>query len=88
MAPTQELELIDSRFPHIGRPLKLMWGEPEVAIHIDRLLTDTRGGTRRGFPTDVLAALMRIRSHHSRPAVRNTFSASRSSNPWGRDGFR
>jgi hypothetical protein len=82
----QDLELIDAKFPHIGRPLRLLWGAPEVATYIDRLLMDTRGGTRRGFPKDVLDALMRIRGEHASLSSNHDQRPTR--DKWAAGGYR
>jgi len=56
--------LVSEQFPHIGKPLRLLWGHPEVDGFIAKLFRDTRGGTRRGFPVEVRDALSRIQAHH------------------------
>lgn len=58
--------LVSERFPHIGKPLRLLWGHPEVDGFIAKLFRDTRGGTRRGFPVEVREALSRIQAQHHR----------------------
>lgn len=84
--------LVSDRFPHIGKPLRLLWGHPEVAGYIDRLFRDTRGGTRHGFPIEVRDALTRIQAqHHLLPAAPpgeawREQAQSRSEGQWNIDG--
>jgi hypothetical protein len=56
--------VINEAFPHIGKKLKLFWGCPEFNAFIDELQTDTRGGTRAGFPGPVLNALFMLAMEH------------------------
>ncbi|MFZ4480205.1 MAG: hypothetical protein ACOYNZ_09995 [Rhodoferax sp.] len=56
--------VINDAFAHIGRKLKLFWGCPEFNSFIDELQTDTRGGTRAGFPGPVLNALFMLAMEH------------------------
>lgn len=56
--------LINQAFPHLGRKLKLFWGCPEFNRMMDELQTDTRGGSRAGFPGPVLNALFMLAMDH------------------------
>jgi len=56
--------VINEAFPHIGRKLKLFWGCPEFNTFMNDLQTDTRGGTRAGFPGPVLNALFMLGLEH------------------------
>ena len=60
----KNFQIINEAFPHIGRKLKLFWGCPEFNTFIDELQTDTRGGTRTGFPGPVLNALFMLATDH------------------------
>lgn len=63
-----DFQRVAARYPHIAQPLRLLWGYPEAADYVAKLLCDTRGGARQGFPPDVLQALLNIQELH-RPAV-------------------
>lgn len=58
--------LINQRYPHIGKRLLELWETDEVGDYIDKLLGDTRGGSRAGFPEDVVAMLEALRIVHLR----------------------
>lgn len=74
-----EYQLLQDRFPHIARALLLMRGYPESAVYVARLLEDSRGGTRAGFPPEVLEALLSIQEAHQR-LVKDDDRAD----PWGK----
>lgn len=59
-------KVINVVFPHIGEKLKLFWGCPEFGPYIDSLQTDTRGGSRAGFPGVVLNALFMLTLDHDK----------------------
>ncbi len=56
--------VINEAYPHLGRKLKLFWGCPEFNVLINELQTDTRGGSRAGFPGTVLNALFMLALEH------------------------
>ncbi|HXE40048.1 MAG TPA: hypothetical protein VN639_16395, partial [Azonexus sp.] len=58
--------LINQRYPHIGKRILELWETQELGDYIDKLLGDTRGGTRAGFPQDVVAMLEALRIAHLR----------------------
>ena len=54
-------ELVRS-FPRIANNLSRLWGQPkDCATYLASLLTDTRNGTRKGFPQGVAAELVALR---------------------------
>jgi hypothetical protein len=57
-------QLVNARFPHIGKKIKFLWGYPEFVTMMLKLQQDTRGGTRKGFPGEVLFALMALEEDH------------------------
>lgn len=61
---TEEFPIINDRFPHIGRKMIQTWGSYGFYIYSGTLFTDTRGGTRRGFPPEILAAITKIVKVH------------------------
>lgn len=46
------------RFPHIYKRVCPLWSSPELHQFLNHLITDTRGGHRKGFPADALLELM------------------------------
>ena len=57
---------VNQAFPHIGTKLQFFWGHAEFAVYMDSLLQDTRNGSRKGFPFDVLMALNSLAEAHDR----------------------
>jgi hypothetical protein len=57
-------QAVNAAFPHIGKKIKLFWGYPEFVTMMLALQQDSRGGTRKGFPGDVLFALMGLEEDH------------------------
>ncbi|PKO59030.1 MAG: hypothetical protein CVU25_03150 [Betaproteobacteria bacterium HGW-Betaproteobacteria-19] len=53
------------RFPHL-QTIDLIWGSVDCRRHLFRLMTDTRGGTRRGFPAEHAGTVMRLLLEHDR----------------------
>ncbi len=58
-------EALYARFPHL-RKIDLMWGSAECRKFIWGLMTDTRGGTRQGFPKEHAATIMKLLMEHDR----------------------
>ncbi len=54
-----------ARFPHL-RQIDLIWGSRECRNFIFRLMTDTRGGTRQGFPAEHAMTIMSLLLEHDR----------------------
>ena len=88
MSNDANLELVASRFPHIGKPLNLLWGHREVVTYADKLFRDTRGGTRRGFHADVMLALAAIREAHLALGGNAQLPVQSATTPWGSGGRR
>ena len=59
-----DFELLKDRFPRISNRLTEIWGSKECREELIKLITDTRNGTRQGFPPDIAAAIIRILSMH------------------------
>ena len=59
-------QLVSKEFPHVGRRLSLLWGQPEFAVVADDLLTDKHGKERQGFPSHVLNALFALVQEHEK----------------------
>lgn len=65
MLEHNEYRVLFAHVPHVARRLLILWGTREFCDYTDWLFTDTRNGTRRGFPVEVLASLYKItRAHH------------------------
>ncbi|BAL25173.1 hypothetical protein AZKH_2873 [Azoarcus sp. KH32C] len=54
-----------AKFPHL-RKIEAMWGSAECRKLLFQLMTDTRGGTRQGFPKEHALTLMRLMMEHDR----------------------
>ena len=57
------LLLIHAQFPHVGRAIEMFWGYKEFPLYVNKLLSDNKG-TRKGFPFDILSALITLQSLH------------------------
>ncbi|MED5509142.1 MAG: hypothetical protein VX841_02505 [Pseudomonadota bacterium] len=55
---------ISQKYPHIAKKLLIFWGSEFCEPYLDSLFTETRSGTRRGFPPDDMLALLNIRLLH------------------------
>ena len=62
-----DYQVLSDSFPRIAKALLLMRGYPESAVYVDKLLADSRGGSRSGFPAEVLEALLNIQLAHMKP---------------------
>ena len=63
-------ELVRS-FPHIANNMSRLWAQPkDCAAYLNSLLTDTRNGTRKGFPKGVAAELVTLRRQMEQHAQR------------------
>jgi hypothetical protein len=88
MHDRNQLKLIVFRFPHIGKALTYLWGQPEVVFYVNKLFLDSRGGTRRGFPEDVKNALLAIRETHLSLVRCESLAGGSATTPWGMGGGR
>ena len=59
----ENLLLLHARMERIGKALEFLWGEKEFPPYVNGLLSDTRGN-RKGFPGDVLIAIMNLQELH------------------------
>ena len=64
MTTQSDLDTINASYPHISKMLSEKWGTKDLVPYIEHLLQDTRDGSRRGFPFQVMAALVNIQSQH------------------------
>jgi hypothetical protein len=60
-----DTDALYQRFPHLRR-IDLIWGTPECRKYIFGLMTDTRGGTRMGFPKEHAQTVMKLLMEHDR----------------------
>lgn len=58
-APAHLLVKLD-KFPKIQQYVDMSWGTVRLKQYIEHLLSDTRDGTRQGFPHDVSATLITL----------------------------
>jgi len=65
MLDSKAYACVNDKFPRVAAAIKLFWGNPELVKYIDGLLLDThRGGTRQGFPVDVVISLNELLDRH------------------------
>ena len=64
LTDNEHFKTVNAQYQRIGRQLVELWGGPEVSGFINKLLQDTRGGMRQGFPPDVAAALFKLMQKH------------------------
>lgn len=57
---------ISQKYPHIAKKLLIFWGSEFCEPYLDSLFTETRSGTRRGFPPEDMLALLNIRLLHEK----------------------
>lgn len=51
-------------YPHIFQKVEVLWGTVELHQYLDRLFSETRDGTRKGFPPPVNIALIKLVNIH------------------------
>lgn len=54
-----------SKFPHLRR-IDQLWGTSDCRKFLFSLMTDTRGGTRQGFPPEHAGTVMSLLMEHDR----------------------
>ena len=72
----QAAAIVSRTFPRILQQLRLLWGTPQGEIYLDGLILDERGN-RKGFPPDVLNALLVLQRVHFL-----VFGSFRKVDPW------
>jgi hypothetical protein len=82
--PTEKLY---ERFPHL-RKIDLLWGSPECRKFVFMLMTDTRGGTRAGFPREHAATIMSLLLEHDRKFPQFENEIGHNDHRWGFDAPR
>lgn len=63
MKNTEHFQLISNAVPHVAEKLELFWGTEFFSEYVNKLMLDTRDGTRQGFPRGVgnaIAALLKM----------------------------
>lgn len=58
-------EKLYERFPHL-RKIDSIWGTAECRKFLFQLMTDTRGGSRQGFPAEHAGTIMSLLMEHDR----------------------
>lgn len=64
MTPTDMLTAVEAEHPAIATKIAAIWGEPECASYLRRLLIQDREG-REGFSVPVFAALAGLQELHN-----------------------
>lgn len=55
---------IARKYPHIGKKIDVFWGSEFFEPYIDSLFTETRNGSRKGFPMADVMQLLNLRLLH------------------------
>lgn len=77
------LAVIETEFPRIVKNIRFLWGNKEFYPYMDKLLNDSRDGTRKGFKFQISLALMKVVEIHDGlfptliPLVKDIWSDSR-----------
>lgn len=64
LTDTEDYQLINDKYPHIGNKMALSWGFIEFNEYMSNLLLDDRDGKRTGFPYTDLQAIIRLIELH------------------------
>lgn len=59
---------LEQKYERILGKIDELWGKPDIDAYLSDLLLDKRGG-RKGFPSDVLADIMRLSQYHDQFAL-------------------
>ena len=60
----QSFRVVLNTYPDIAKKIKVFWGHKEFSELVHKLLHDTRGHTRAGFPMHVTEALLTLQQWH------------------------
>ena len=90
---SEHFKLVQRRMPHIARELEKKWGSAALNNYIAAVMFDTRGDTRRGFPRDIVDALLAISraNEYDHPVLRKLRAEALADGHgaiWGRDTYR
>lgn len=80
-------EELYQRFPHLRR-IDAIWGSSECRKYLFSLMTDTRGGTRQGFPREHAGTLMSLLMEHDRKFPQFENDVEHHDTRWGDVGRR
>jgi hypothetical protein len=64
METLEQYILLENRYPHVAKNIKLFWGSSYLPDYITNLMLDTRNGKRKGFPPDDAKALTDLLKIH------------------------
>jgi len=59
-------KVVADSYPDIGKKIQLFWGHQEFSDFAHVLLHDTRDHSRKGFPAEVVAALVDLQTLHNK----------------------
>lgn len=83
--PKTDTSALYARFPHLGA-IDLIWGSLDCRRYLSRLMTDTRGGQRQGFPREHAMTIMRLMMEHDQAFPQ--FEHEPMDNRWGTEPLR
>ncbi|MCC6923835.1 MAG: hypothetical protein IT525_12365 [Nitrosomonas sp.] len=66
--------LLDKNFRHLAQKIELHWGYDEFYPFMEKLLLDTRNGSRAGLPIEVMQEISDLYEIHEKkfPTKKNT----------------
>jgi len=64
LGESEEFNTITERYPHIAHKIDIFWGSDYCVPYIESLFTETRNGTRKGFPYDDILLLLKLKIVH------------------------
>lgn len=63
MKPKTDTSELYAAYPHLQK-IDGMWGTPQCRHLLNDLLSDSRGGTRQGFPPEHASTIFRLLQEH------------------------
>ena len=66
--PADLVAIVQPGFPHVTTKITLLWGSWELHQYLTQILVVDDRSHRRGFPKDVMSALLKIYDEHAKIA--------------------
>lgn len=85
MKESEEYMVLKVRVPHIADKMLIFWGTEYFPNYVRHLMLDTRDGKRKGFPKDVLTAILELQKQHE---TQFSFSEKQTKDIWDDGTFR
>lgn len=62
----KSFQIINLAHPRIGENIAFLWSHPELMVYINKLIHDSRDGTRQGFTFEISSALVDLMIEHDK----------------------